>query len=300
MRKYEFYLIIYIIMTLYSESVQPASVTVQEERITRAPDSQEYFDPFRSMQDYDAAIEAGRFRRARALAARAVHDAQISRDYINLGRTYLAELSFPLQQRLAFTGETGTVAPSLSEELDAIAGHAAERLDTVLTLMKHASSWEEHQVLVGAASELTVFLLTTHTTQDAHTFVPSRVDQDWSRVDHARNIRYGIDFIDTRHRDNTLIPVQVKTHKAYQKYADGILVVSAANLTEGTGRTLRDLQYALLRTISSDPNAQSATPRDYTSEERALIFTQDASLIDAATTKLFAQLDAYPALPGRA
>ena len=264
------------------------------------PNTPTTYDSFRSMQDYDEAIEAGRFRRARALAARAIHGAEMSRDYINLGRAYLAELSLPLQQRLVFTTESGAVASSLSEELEAVAGHAAERLDTVLTLMNHASSWEEHQVLVGAASELTVFLLTTHTTQDAHTFIPSRVDQDWNRVDHTRNIRYGIDFIDTRHRDNRQIPVQVKTHKAHQKYADGILVISATQLMEGTGHTLRDLQHALLRTISSDPNAQSAAPHAFTQEERATIFTNDASLIEAATTKLFTQLDAYPALPERA
>ena len=282
-------------MKPYAESVfssvslpddQPPVVSIDKSKAAR---------PLRSLRHYDKAIEAGRFRRARALAERAVHSAQLSNDIDNLGRAYLAELGFPLHQRLALVDEHAEISASLSDELDATAGRAADRLDTILTFMKHVGGKEDYLALVGAASELTVFLLAVHDGRADHTLVPSRIDQDWNRVDHEQNIHYGIDFIDTRHSDGTEIPVQVKTNISERKYADDILVINASQLVRGTGRTLRELQHALLRTITSDPNAQARAPRDYSPQERQDLFADDAALIQVATNRLYEHLDSYPA-----
>ncbi|HEX7483993.1 MAG TPA: hypothetical protein VF281_02470 [Candidatus Saccharimonadales bacterium] len=204
------------------------------------------------------------------------------------GRIALNQLAHPIQQRVAIEQDGGDVSEDLTKDLEAIYGRGAEQLQFLLDQIDSSSRVSECTDIIGALSELTVFLLPNRhlmgDESDNYSIIASTEAEDKARLTR-KGIRQGIDFKAIRRSDNVLIPLQVKTSVREDKvYSPEILVVAVNDLIYDPGRVKKvtsiDLARAMLAEIEGEPNC-------------------DVDLINLAEERLFASLDNYVPLTRR-
>lgn len=201
----------------------------------------------------------------------------------NQNRIALNKLAHPMQERLALAQRGETPPVELRKDIEAIYGSGVEQLKFLLeqhyTIGDASPGTQSH--IEGSLSELTVFLLAarslTGEDTDPHLIMPSTYAQDYAPI-LKDGTRQGYDFTVVRN-DGTHIPLQVKTSTGHvdKYYADHILVVSIAELIDGTTTDPHGLAEAMYFEIS---NAQ----------------TYNRELIDTAAARLEVAFAAYPAL----
>jgi hypothetical protein len=197
-------------------------------------------------------------------------------------RIALNQLAHPIQQRIAIEQEGGIIPEDLTKDLEAIYGRGAEQLQFLFDQIEDSARTSEHKHIVGAISELTIFLLANRKlngdASDSYSVIASTEAEDRARLT-PKEIRQGIDFKAIRRSDNTVIPLQIKTiPREDQVYIPGILVVAVSDLIYDPGRTTQlssfDLARAILAEIEGDRHC-------------------DVDLIDMAEQRLFMTLDNY-------
>lgn len=233
------------------------------------------------IEDLDLAYDMRRIKYARQILARLTRYEPYSYSS-GQNRIALNDLAHPMHRYLAIKEFHGTVKPELTKDIEAVYGRGGDQLGFLLAqLEEHAEANAALGAdIEGGLSELTFFLLTARQLTDEDTnpylIIPSTSAQDNARVtgDH---LHHGYDFTVIRQSDNTHIPVQVKTRTTHLKsYPEEILIISIADLVNDNYATPRMLAEAMYFEVSGAQNF-------------------DETLIDAASKRLFAALDTYPA-----
>jgi hypothetical protein len=198
-------------------------------------------------------------------------------------RIAINQLAHPIQKRLAVQQYGGAPSIDLIKDIEAIYGKCSEQLEFLLCQLDEARDATPglRANIEGSLSEFTIFLLLTRQLSgydtDPYLVIPSTQAQDNARIT-SDGSHQGYDFTVVRRRDNTHIPLQVKTSttRAGDCYPDHILVVSVAGLVDSETTSPHTLAEALYFEVS---NAQS----------------YDIELIETASKRLFNALDTYQA-----
>lgn len=196
-------------------------------------------------------------------------------------RVALNNLAHPIQRYLAKDeNQEIPTGGRLAKDIEAIYGHGSEQLGFLLEQLDeygHVNPGLRAEI-EGSLSELIVFLLPLRNVADGldsdYLIVPSTEAQDRGSIT-ADGLHHGFDLRAIRRRDNTHIPVQVKTSTVHTaQYPNTILVVSVADLVRDNESTPQQLGEAIYFEISGSQNC-------------------DIELIEAASKRLFKAFDNY-------
>jgi hypothetical protein len=231
------------------------------------------------LKDLDQAYADQDIDRAQAILDRlANNEPYFYSSYQN--RITLNQLAHPIQRHLTLDHVDDAAVRDSFKDIEAIYGRGSDQLNFLLTqaYLNHDQNPGLRAEIEGGLSELTIFLLTarslTDETIDPYLIIPSTEAQDWAKIT-PDGLHHGLDFTVIRSRDNTQIPVQVKTSRTRAaQYPRDILVVYVADLVRDNNATPQLLAEALYFDINGAQNS-------------------DTSLIEAASKRLFNAFDNY-------